>query len=113
MLFRSDRFVDTFTVTRAALLSGNHRVDVVAFEELPGGGTRVTQKSFTGIQSTTGTGAGSGDVNHNGVVDSVDVFALVFFLLNPNFDPAADTNCDGRIDGLDIQGFVDAALAGP
>ena len=109
----ADRFVDTFTVSRAALLSGNHRVDVVAFEELPGGGTRVTQKSFSGIQSTTGAGAGSGDVNHNGVVDSIDVFALVFFLLNPNFDPAADTNCDGRIDGLDIQGFVDAALAGP
>lgn len=109
----ADRFVDTFTISRAALLSGNHRVDVVAFEDLPGGATRITQKRFTGIQSTTGNGAGAGDVNHNGVVDSTDVFALVFFLLNPNFDPAADTNCDGQIDGLDIQGFVDAALAGP
>ena len=110
---QADRLVDTFSLSRAALLSGNHRVDIVAIEDLPGGGTRVTEKSFTGIQSMTGTGVGSGDVNHNGVVDSLDVIAFQFFLLNPNFDPAADTNCDGLIDGLDIQGFVDAALGGP
>jgi len=46
-------------------------------------------------------------------VDANDIVAFLFFLLNPNFDPAADTNCDGLIDGGDIQGFVDAALAGP
>ncbi|MFQ5412715.1 MAG: hypothetical protein ACE5EC_10475, partial [Phycisphaerae bacterium] len=107
---QAERFMDVFTFTRSALLSGNHRVDVVAFETLPNGNSRVTHRTFTGIQSTTGGGIGNGDVNHNGVVDTNDIIAFLFFLMNPNFDPAADLNCDGLLNGLDIQPFVDAIL---
>lgn len=108
---QAERFMDVFTFTRSALLSGNHRVDVVAFETLPNGNSRISQQTFTGIQSTTGSGIGNGDVNHNGVVDTNDIVAFLFFVMNPNFDPAADLNCDGLLNGDDIQPFVDAILA--
>lgn len=110
---RAERFLDVFTLSRGALLSGNHRADVVAFESLPNGNAKVTHKTYTGIQSTTGSGIGNGDVNHNGVVDTNDIFPFILYVIGTIsvFEPAADLNCDGLINGADMQGFVDALLA--
>ncbi len=109
---RAERFVDRFSLTRGALLSGNHRVDVIGFETLPNGLTRSTHRTYTGIQSTTGVGLGNGDVNHNGVVDLNDIYPFVLYLSGtiPIFEPAADLNCDGLLDGRDVAGFVDVLL---
>lgn len=108
---RATRSFDTFTLTRGSLLAGNHRVDVVAFETLPNGSTRVTHKSYTGIQSLSGS-SGPADVNHDGQVNINDVTAFLFWIMAnlETFEPAADMNCDGYVDGADIQAFVDAVL---
>ncbi|MBN2559553.1 MAG: hypothetical protein JXQ75_01295 [Phycisphaerae bacterium] len=109
----ADRYFDTFTLTRSALVSGNHRVDVVAIEELPDGQTKTKHKTYTGIQSTTGTGIGNGDVDNNGVVNGKDIRSFVWLLtgFNPNFGPAADLNCDGVNDMDDTPLFIDELLA--
>ncbi len=108
---RATRNFDTFTLTRGSLLAGNHRVDVVAFETLPNGTTRVAQKAYTGIQSISGN-SGPGDVNHDGQVNQNDIAAFLFWILADleTFEPAADMNCDGALNGADIQPFVDVIL---
>lgn len=106
------RYLDTFTRTRSSYVSGNHRVDVVGFETLPDGTTKIRHKTYTGIQATTGTGLGAGDVNADGVKDARDIQAFVWLLtgFNPNFGPAADMTCDGLNDELDIPDFVTGLL---
>lgn len=110
----ADQFVTTFTRTRSALISGNHRLDVVAIETLPTGVTKVRHKSYTGIQSFTGFGLGAGDVNSDGLINARDVTPFTWLLtgFNPNFGPAADMNCDGLNDVNDIPEFVNL-LIGP
>lgn len=106
------RFMDTFTRSRSSYVSGNHRVDVVAYETLPDGSTKVRHRTYAGIQATTGTGLGAGDVDANGVRDARDIRPFIWLLtgFNPNFGPAADMNCDGLNDLDDIQLFVESLL---
>jgi alpha-amylase len=104
---------NTFTQTKSFLLSGNHRVDVVAIENLPNGGVNTLYKNYAGIQSTTATGLGAGDANHNGVIDMSDLTTFVASLLSTSasINPGAEMNCDGRTDGNDIQDFVETLIA--
>lgn len=106
------RFMDTFTRSRSSYVSGNHRVDVVAYETLPDGSTKVRHRTYAGIQATTGTGLGAGDVDANGVRDARDIRPFIWLLtgFNPNFGPAADMNCDGLNDLDDIPLFVESLL---
>lgn len=108
----ASRYLDTFTRTRSSYVSGNHRVDVVGIETLPNGATKTRHKSFVGIQATTGTGLGAGDVNADAVRDARDIQAFVWLItgFNPNFGPAADMNCDGLNDLGDIPAFVDSLM---
>ncbi len=110
---QADRNLDAFTKTYSSLFTGNHRIDVVAFEESPEGGSKVNHKTFTGIQSVgTGTGIGEGDLNLDGSRDGKDIkyFMALLTGLNPTFDPAGDLDCDGVIDLDDIDEFVLALL---
>jgi hypothetical protein len=108
----ASQYMDTFTRTRSSLVSGNHRLDIVAFETLPTGLTRVNHKTFTRIQSQTGAGLGAGDVNADGVRNAKDIQAFTWILIgfNPNYGPAADMNCDGLNDENDIPLLVDQLL---
>lgn len=102
---RAARSLDTFTLTVSALISGNHRIDVLAYESTT---NRVQQQTFTGVQSTGGAGSGPGDINGDNLRDGNDVAAFMFYVFSasPLFSPAADINCDGRIDASDVPGFV-------
>lgn len=109
---RAARNLNTFTLSFGSLSSGNHRVDIVAIEELPDGSVKTEHKTFAGIQATTGNGLGPGDLNEDGNINGVDIrlFLLVTFQQIPIFAPTADINCDGLIDSGDIPGFVDLLL---
>lgn len=108
----ASQYLDTFTRTRSSLASGNHRLDVVAFETLPNGLTKVNHKTFTGIQSQSGTGLGAGDVNADGVRNARDIQSFTWYLTgyNPNYSPASDMNCDGLNDDSDIPILIDQLL---
>ena len=54
----------------------------------------------------------SGDVNHDGVVNSGDVEPFVDLLLSGQFSAAADMNEDQRVNGLDVSLLVAAILGG-
>lgn len=90
--------------------------------EWPGsGGAAITQELY-GIsvnQSLIVTETTDGDMNCSGTVTAADAARFVAALLDPAGYPAlytdcnigsADTNDDGRIDGDDIPGLVDALL---
>jgi hypothetical protein len=53
-----------------------------------------------------------GDMNHDGVVNGLDVDPFVDVLLNGSFDPSADMNRDAQVNGLDVDPFVDAVIGG-
>lgn len=110
---QADRYLNTFTRSFTSLFSGNHRIDVVAVEELPDGTTRTRHKTYTGIQSTTGTGLGAGDPTLDGEIDGQDIYYFMAALtgLNPTFDPASDMDCNGLLDADDIDDFVTLLLA--
>ena len=52
-----------------------------------------------------------GDVNCDGMVNLLDIEPFVDAISNDGFDPKADINDDGADDLLDVAGFV-ALLAG-
>ena len=58
--------------------------------------------------------SGDGDVNLDGQVDAADVPAFIDVLLGAEGDPVharrADTDCNGAVDGRDVQGLVGAVL---
>ena len=58
------------------------------------------------------TAPAPGDVNGDGRVDGLDVEPFVDILLSGVFDPAADVNGDGRVNGLDVDPFV-TLVVGP
>ncbi|QDU90234.1 Alpha-amylase precursor [Pirellulimonas nuda] len=94
---------DQWVSGRTGVISGAHAVTVVTFEET---GNRSVQR-FAGLLAETNLGAGFGDLNGNGVFETSDVRGLQGFerLLqrqNQNFNPAADPNADGLIDGRDL-----------
>ena len=53
-----------------------------------------------------------GDVNCDGKVDLLDVQPFVNALLNSQYVDKADINSDGVVDLLDVDGFVDLLLLG-
>lgn len=105
------RNYDTFSLSFGGIVSGNHRIDILAYESLTG---QVQHQTFTGIQAITGNGAGPGDLNGDGRKDGADIrlFLLLLYGINPTFSPPADMNCDGLIDSNDLPGFVQALLDG-
>lgn len=109
----STQLLDTFTLHRTNLITGNHRLDLVGVESLPNGLKNYTHKTYTGIQSFTGTALGPGDIDADGDRDGDDIGPFVQYLTgtNPTFGPAADMNCDGVIDELDIPLFISQLLA--
>jgi hypothetical protein len=104
-----------FTRSVSFLVNGHHRVDVVGFETLPNGVSKVRHKTFVGIESTGGTGFGAGDVNGDGNLTGRDVQPFIWHVtgFNPNFGPAADMNCDGLNDMSDIPDFAATLVQGP
>ena len=48
-----------------------------------------------------------GDVNRDGEVNLLDVFAFVDLLINEEFQEEADINRDGQLDLLDVDPFID------
>jgi hypothetical protein len=53
-----------------------------------------------------------GDVNHDDVVDGLDVDPFIDVLLNSQFAATADMNGDGAVNGLDVAPFVAAVVGG-
>jgi hypothetical protein len=95
----------------ANVSSGNHTVTVVSFKP---DGTYNIQR-FNSSQDpylstlNTGIGAGIGDLNFDGQINSTDIsiFAAIVGSSNAVFNPAADVNGDGLVD------LTDAFLMGP
>jgi glycosidase len=82
------------------LTSGNHVATVVAYE-ISG---RYTIHRFAGLFTATIYGAGLGDLNFDGKIDSSDItlFQQILASNNKQFNPAADLNGDGVIDTSDL-----------
>ena len=108
---RAARDVDRFSLSFASLVSGNHRIDVLAYETTA---NRIAHFTYTGVQSTTGTGLGPADMNADGRRDGDDLQSFLQYVLgaNTSFSPPADINCDGRVDPDDVPGFVSLMLEG-
>jgi len=68
--------------------------------------------NYSGASLTLGVvSAQSADVNGDSIVDLLDVSALVATLLgDPTHLARSDFNCDGLVDGRDVQPFVDLFL---
>lgn len=92
-------------------ITGNHRIDIVAFDEL--GGAAV--QHYVGINATTSLWGGLGDMNNDFSIDGRDVAGFVVAVTGsdpePTFYPAADFNADGLNDLGDLAGFLDVLLA--
>jgi glycosidase len=107
------QLLDTFTLRRSTLITGNHRLDLVAVETLPNGIKRYNHKTYTGIQSFTGTALGPGDIDADGDRDGFDIDPFIQYItgVNPTFGPAADMDCNGLIDLDDVPLFASQLLA--
>lgn len=103
---RASRFANTFTLTRGILTSGNHRVDIVAVEVRPDGVRKTRHETYTGIQSTTGTAAGVGDLDADGLINGHDIALFISLVQLEFFLPTADANCDGLVNVGDISDFA-------
>ncbi len=84
-----------------------HNVLTVVTREITGN-TNI-QRIVIDIEN--GNGAGLGDINKDGVIDSADLsnsptnFETFLYSQNALFNPAADTNADGLIDTFDLLGL--------
>lgn len=84
-----------------------HNVLTVVTREITGN-TNI-QRIVIDIEN--GNGAGLGDINKDGVIDSADLsnssnnFETFLYSQNALFNPAADTNADGRVDTFDLLGL--------
>jgi hypothetical protein len=92
------------------LNSGNHVLTVVSYK--PDGNyniQRFTENQYSYLGVTNGNGAGLGDLNADGTINSTDIsqFATIVQSNNTQFNPAADINGDGNVD------LADTFLLGP
>jgi len=84
-----------------------HNVLTVVTREITGN-TNI-QRIVVDIEN--GNGAGLGDINKDGVINSADLanssnnFETFLYAQNALFNPAADTNADGRVDTFDLLGL--------
>jgi hypothetical protein len=90
--------------------SGNHTVTVVSYK--PDGTYNVQRfaaNQYPFLSTTTSTGAGIGDLNFDGSINSTDInlFTSIVQSGNKQFNPAADVNGDGYVD------LADTFLLGP
>ena len=90
------------------IVSGNHTVALVAFED----SGRHAIFRYKGIHAENGFGAGPGDCNRDGSIDFEDIDIFVDFLVAGFFDPTADINADGEVDFNDIDPFVNCLVNG-
>jgi len=96
---------DLFQASVNGLASGNHVATVVSYKI---DGTyniqRFTASQAPALFTSTGIGAGLGDLDLDGRYSAadVDLFRQVYYSRNALFNPAADFNGDGLIDGRDL-----------
>ncbi len=102
---QDDRYL--FGRSFTGLISGNHRLDVVVFEE----SGRAAVCSFPGIRVVIAGRSGLGDFNGDGLVNNFDIKGFAAVLNANGFDPRADLNGDGIVDATDRAQFV-AMLTG-
>jgi len=104
----------------------DNRVDIVAPAHLPSpvvGGTPVAETVVVTTTSGTssipaafvyvasGTAVSKADVNHDGVVDAVDVQLVInAVLMATKNEVDADVNRDGKVNSIDIQAVINEAL---
>ncbi len=100
-----------FRRTIFGAVKGNHRIDVVAFNDI--GSYTIT--SYVGINADTAIGAGLGDVNTSYTIDGDDVQPAVGLIsgVTQSFNPALDFNADGLNDVSDLPPLVAAILGQP
>ncbi len=98
----------TFRRTIFGAVKGNHRIDVVAFNDIGS----YTIQSYVGIGANTLIGAGLGDLNTSYTIDGADIQVAAGLLTGAinAFNPALDYNCDGLNDANDVPGFVNSLL---
>jgi glycosidase len=100
----------TFTATIRGAINGNHRIDVVAFDEM--GGSSVSHYVGINAQGLSLWG-GLGDVNNDMVVNGKDIASFIQYVVGQTaFHAAADFNADGLNDLNDLPAFV-AKLLNP
>ena len=102
-----DRDIFKFGVFDVA--EGNNAVTVVTFEQTG----NVNIQRFTGLSPATGRGAGLGDTDFNGTLETSDIqlFNQVLYSQDLSFNPAADVNADGKVDNNDLYALDDILLA--
>jgi len=93
-----------FNATVRGAINGNHRLDVVAFDEM--GGSAVTH--YVGINAEgLSLWGGLGDVNNDMAINGKDISSFVQYVVGQSaFHPAADFNADGLNDLGDLAPFV-------
>ena len=100
--------LDLFERTITNLGRGNHRLDVVAFEQ---GRPEPSVETFTGITVSINDFDGLGDINNDGKVTNRDIWPFVEMVNNGDtFNPRADLNGDGVIDAGDAPMFGDKLI---
>src|SRR5262249_12881987 len=89
-------------------VKGNHRIDVVAFNDIGS----YTIRSYVGINANTAIGAGLGDVDTSYFIGGNDNQPAVGLIsgVTPSFNPALDFNADGLNDVNDLSPFVQKLL---
>jgi Dockerin type I domain len=102
--------VNLWQTSYGAEPSGNHVVTIVSYK--PDGTYGIQRFSASQdpmLSITTSEGAGIGDLNYDGTVNSTDInlFTSIVQSNNTQFNPAADVNGDGMID------LADTFLLGP
>jgi len=91
---------DLFTRDMSGLTSGNHTLTVVSYEQ----SGRASVQRFAGQAVSSVFGAGLGDLDADGDVDSTDIglFETVLLSNNQQFNAAADLNADGLVNNSDV-----------
>lgn len=101
----------TWRRTIFGAVKGNHRIDVVAFNDIGS----YTILSYVGINANTAIGAGLGDVNTSYTIDGNDIQPAVGLMtgVTLSFNPALDFNADGLNDLNDMSQFITRLVTGP
>ncbi len=103
--YDSDSWVFGFT----GVTTGNHVATVVTFEPSFDGTNGINVQRFPGLFTSTGVGAGFGDLDADNIFEIADLSGLannsfedVLFSQNVDFNAAADLDGDGDVDNLDL-----------
>jgi len=84
--------------TLTSLIIGLLIIVVVGF----GGYYIVNRLRASADVATTSTASTSADINKDGVVDALDLNAMVNAIASKNTDKKYDLNGDGKVDSLDL-----------